>query len=112
MANRIASAALQFSKWLSKMITWFWIIYRTGALALMAIAPNPAASIASTLANLDLIMMINEGTYLVNSIGEKYIYSDRIILKYLEKGGWKSLVSRISGLGGNVDDNADEEGEG
>ena len=109
--SRIAAAALQFSKWLSRTITWFWMIYRMVALILSAIVPASAVAIASTLANLDLIMMINEGTYLVNSLGEKYIYSDKIILKWLEKGGWKSIVQKITN-GGISSDESDEETKG
>ncbi|MBO7079910.1 MAG: hypothetical protein J6W64_08900 [Bacilli bacterium] len=50
---------------------------------------------ASTLYNLDWIMLVNEGTYLINSLGEKYIYSDRFIFKWLETGGFKQMINRV-----------------
>jgi hypothetical protein len=43
-------------------------------------------------------MLVNEGTYLINSLGEKYIYSDRFILRWLDKGGFKSMISQINFL--------------
>ena len=95
MASRVAAAALQYSKWLSRFICWIWAAYRFAALFLSAWRPEASAAIASTLYNLDWIMLVNEGTYLVNSLGEKYIYSDRFILRWLDKGGIKTLLSRI-----------------
>ena len=95
MASRIAAKALQYSKWLSKFICWVWALYRFGVLATSVLEPSAAEALASTLYNLDWIMIINEGTYLINSLGEKYIYSDRFILKWLEKGGVKAMMARI-----------------
>jgi len=95
MGNRIAAAALQYSKWLSRFICWFWAIYRVGVLAVAAIRPDAAGALASTLINLDWIMLVNEGTYLINSLGEKYIYSDRFILKWLDKGGFQALAKKL-----------------
>jgi hypothetical protein len=89
MAKKVAAAALQYSKWLSKFICWVWAIYRFGVLIVSAIEPNAADALASTLVNLDWIMMINEGTYLINSLGEKYIYRDRFVFKWLQTGGFK-----------------------
>ena len=110
-AARVAAAALQYSKWLSRFICWVWAIYRFGVLIASVIAPAAAEALASTLINLDWIMLVNEGTYLINSIGEKYIYSDRYILRWLDKGGFKSMVSRINLLNSKkkeINDNYDE----
>lgn len=95
-AARVAAAAMQYSKWLSKFICWIWAIYRFGVLVASVMEPASAEALASTLVNLDWIMLVNEGTYLINSLGEKYIYSDRFILKWLDKGGFKTIMSRIS----------------
>ena len=95
-AARVAAAALQYSKWLSRFICWVWAIYRFGVLVASIIEPAAAEALASTLINLDWIMLVNEGTYLINSLGEKYIFSDRFILRWLDKGGFKSMISRIN----------------
>lgn len=96
MANKVAAAALQYSKWLSRFICWIWAIYRFAALVSTIIRPEAAEAISSTLYNLDWIMLVNEGTYLVNSLGEKYLYSDRFIMKWLDKGGIKSMLARFA----------------
>lgn len=96
MANKIAAAALQYSKWLSRFICWVWAFYRLLAVCLAAISPEAAEPIVSTIAGLDTIMLVNEGTYLVNSLGEKVLYSDRFILKWLDKQGFKSLVAKAA----------------
>jgi len=83
---------------MSRFICWSWILYRFAALAAGVLRPEAAEAFASTLVNLDWIMLVNEGTYLINSLGEKYIFSDRFILKWLDKGGFKSMMSRISFL--------------
>lgn len=112
MANKVAAAALQYSKWLSRFICWFWAIYRIGVLFAAAIQPESASALASTLINLDWIMLVNEGTYLINSLGEKYIYSDRFILKWLEKGGVRSVLARLAaGTSKFKSDDEDEEDE-
>ena len=98
MANRVAAAALQYSKWLSRFICWVWAIYRFTVLICATIRPEAAEPLASTLYNLDWIMLVNEGTYLVNSLGEKIIYSDRFILKWLDKGGFKNMIARVTAL--------------
>ena len=95
-AARVATAALQYSKWMSKFICWAWILYRFTALFAGVMRPEAANAFASTLINLDWIMLVNEGTYLINSLGEKYIFSDRFILRWLDKGGFKSMISKIS----------------
>lgn len=98
MANkfgRTANAALQYSKWMSKFICWIWAIYRFGVLFAATFEPNSAEALASTLINLDWIMLVNEGTYLINSLGEKYIFSDRFILRWVDKGGFKNMMARI-----------------
>jgi len=121
--GRVAAAALQYSKWMSRFICWAWIIYRFAALIAGIIRPEAAEAFASTLVNLDWIMLVNEGTYLINSLGEKYIFSDRFILKWLDKGGFKDMISRISFLKSNkedieenydesIDDNGGEENGG
>lgn len=93
--KKIMAVALQYSKWMSKFICWVWAIYRFTALVASVIAPSTAEALASTLYNLDWIMLVNEGTYLINSLGEKYIYSDRFIFKWLETGGFKQLMNRV-----------------
>lgn len=94
--SQIVAAALQYSKRLSRFICWIWAVYRFGILAVAAIEPDSAAALATTLAYLDWIMMVNEATYLINSLGEKYIYSDKYILRWLDKGGFNTILSRIN----------------
>lgn len=96
MAQKVAAAALQYSKWLSKFICWVWAIFRFTVLIVSTIEPSIADAMASTITGMDTIMLVNEGTYLVNSLGEKYLYSDRFILKWLDKGGFKSLIGRLT----------------
>lgn len=115
--GRVMAAALQYSKWMSRFICWAWILYRFAALVAGVIRPEAAEAFASTLINLDWIMLVNEGTYLINSLGEKYIFSDRFILRWLDKGGFKSMISRISLLNNkkdeinnNYDESIDENG--
>lgn len=110
MANRIATAALQYSKWLSRFICWIWAIYRFAVLIVSAIQPSVAEAIVSTITGVDTIMLVNEGTYLVNSLGEKYIYSDRFVMSWIKKGGFNSLVSRfVSNDSSNKDEDPIEE---
>lgn len=94
-ASRVAAAALQYSKWMSRFICYGWLAYRFAALIAGIIRPEAAEAFASTLINLDWIMLVNEGTYLINSLGEKYIFSDKFILRWIDKGGFKSMISRI-----------------
>ena len=94
-SKKIAKAALQYSKWMSKFICWVWAIYRFCALFLATAQPVAAEALASTLYQLDWIMLVNMGTYLVNSLGEKYIYSDRFIFKWLESGGFAQVMKRV-----------------
>ena len=109
MAQRIAKAALQYSKWLSRFICWVWAIYRFSALITAALVPAAADAIVSTVGTLDTIMIINEGTYLVNSLGEKYIFSDRFVLTAFNKGWFKSFFKGIKVV--DDDDQAEEEAE-
>lgn len=109
--ERIIKTALQYSKWMSKFICWVWAIYRFTALFTAAFVPEAAEAMASTLYNLDWIMLVNEGTYLINSLGEKYIYSDRFIFKWLETGGFKQLISRAGALNKQRDEEIVEEVE-
>ena len=92
----IAAAALQYSKWMSRFICWCWIIYRFAALVAGVIRPEAAESFAAMIINLDWIMLVNEGTYLINSLGEKYLYSDKYILRWLDKGGFRAMMGKIS----------------
>jgi hypothetical protein len=41
-------------------------------------------------------MLVNVSTYMVNSLGEKYIYSDKFLFKWLDKGGINSLIGKIT----------------
>lgn len=107
MKGNVAEAALQYSKKLSKWITWFWIVYRFLFVGVSALVPEVSSSIASTLGGIDTIMMINVGTYLVNSLGEKYIYSDRFVLSWIKTGGWKALATKITNT---VNECSEEEG--
>lgn len=106
MKSKVAAAALQYSKKLSQEITWFWIVYRFVAAILATIQPTIAPSLAQTIAGVDTIMMINVGTYLVNSLGEKYLYSDQFVLQWINKGGWRSLAAKLTNL--TVDDDDEE----
>ena len=96
--ERVAAAALQYSKWMSRFICWGWILYRFAALIAGIIRPEAAEAFASTLVNLDWIMLVNEGTYLINSLGEKYIFSDKFILRWIDKGGFKHMITRIGAM--------------
>lgn len=110
MANRIAAAALQYSKWLSRFICWVWAIYRFSVIIAAALVPSASDALVSTIAGIDTIMLVNEGTYLVNSLGEKYLYSDRFILKWLDKGGFKTLIGKLTSRGeeGDEEDGDDD----
>lgn len=107
--DRTVKTALQYSKWLSRFICWIWAIYRFSALAMAAIVPASADAIVSTIGTLDTIMIINEGTYLVNSLGEKYIFSDRFVLTAFNKGWFKSFFKGIKVVD---DDDQDETNDG
>lgn len=93
MASKITAAALQYSKKLSRFICWVWAIYRFTVLIISAIQPSIATAVVETIVGLDTIMMFNVGTYLVNSLGEKVIYSDKFVLQWLSKKGFNSLFS-------------------
>lgn len=95
-AARVAAAALQYSKQLSKFICWVWAIFRFFVIIIGAIVPQAADAFVSTIPGIDTIMLVNVSTYMVNSLGEKYIYSDKFILKWLDKGGFKHLLGRLS----------------
>lgn len=106
MAGKVAAAALQYSKWLSRFICWVWAIYRFSVIILSAVVPTAAEALVSTIPGVDTIMLVNEGTYLVNSLGEKYIYSDKFVLNWIDKGGFKTLINKLSS---HVEDTGDEE---
>ena len=110
--GRTIAAALQYSKQMSKFICWIWAIYRFGVLFAATYRPESAAALASTLSNLDWIMLVNEGTYLINSLGEKYIFSDKFILRWIDKGGVSDMITKLGTLGEAVktqDEQAEEE---
>ena len=94
--GRTPATALQYSKWMSKFICWIWALYRFGVLIASTFEPSASQALASTLVNLDWIMLVNEGTYLINSLGEKYIFSDKFILRWIDKGGVRDMVSRLT----------------
>ena len=108
--GRTIAAALQYSKWMSGFICWVWALYRFGVLIASVFEPAASSALASTLINLDWIMLVNEGTYLINSLGEKYIFSDKFILRWIDKGGFKSMMTRI-GLIGQAVKTQDEQAE-
>ena len=108
MANKIAAAALQYSKWLSRFICWVWALYRFSVLAAAAFVPEAAEAIVSTIGTLDTIMIINEGTYLVNSLGEKYLYSDRFVLSAFKNGWFKNLLTTIRKVEKETEDTPEE----
>lgn len=111
MANKVAAAALQYSKKLSKFICWVWAIYRFSALVAIAIVPSAAEAFASSIVGMDTIMMANVSTYLVNSLGEKYLYSDRYLLRWLDKGGFKTLITRVTNKLTEEEDGGEEDGD-
>lgn len=94
----VAATALQYSKKMSKFICWIWAIYRFATLVTAALVPAIADEAVESLGALDTIMLVNEGTYLVNSLGEKYIYSDRFVLTAFNKGWFKSLFRGVKTL--------------
>ena len=96
MANKVAAAALQYSKWLSRFICWVWAIYRFAALIVAGFAPSTADALTSAIGGMDTIMMINVSTYLVNSLGEKWLYSDRLVARAFDKGWFKALMARAN----------------
>lgn len=93
--GRTVKAALQYSKWLSKFICWVWAIYRFATLIAASLVPEASGAMATMLGALDTIMLVNEGTYLINSLGEKYIFSDRFVLTAFNKGWFKSLFKGV-----------------
>lgn len=93
--GRTVKAALQYSKWLSKFICWVWAIYRFATLIAASLVPEASDAMATMLGALDTIMLVNEGTYLINSLGEKYIFSDRFVLTAFNKGWFKSLFKGV-----------------
>lgn len=111
MANKVAAAALQYSKKLSKFICWVWAIYRFSALIAIAIVPSAAEALASSIVGMDTIMMANVSTYLINSLGEKFLYSDRYLLRWLDKGGFKTLITRVANKLTWEEDGGEEDGD-
>ena len=95
MANKVAAAALQYSKWLSRFICWVWATHRFIIYILSALVPEASQALVSSIGTLDTIMLVNEGTYLVNSLGEKWIYSDRFILNAFKSGWFQHIADKI-----------------
>ena len=110
MANKVAAAALQYSKWLSRFICWVWAIYRFTVVIVSAIVPATAEALVSTIAGMDTIMMANVSTYMINSLGEKWLYSERFALKWLDKGGFKHLLTTITKKTLDEDEENEENG--
>lgn len=111
MANKVAAAALQYSKKLSKFISWVWAIYRFAALIAIALVPSAAEAFASSIVGMDTIMMANVSTYLINSLGEKYLYSDKFLLKWIDKGGFKTLITKVVNKLTEEEDGGEEDGD-
>lgn len=116
MANRVAAVALQYSKKLSKFICWVWALYRFTIIISATITPAAAEAIVATIPGLDTIMMINISCYLCNSLGEKILYSDKFVLKWLEKEGFKNLLGPVlnkkkAEAAENLEEEIEEEGE-
>lgn len=109
MANKVTIAALQYSKKLSKFICWVWAIYRFSIIISAALVPSVAEALVATIPGMDTIMMINISCYLCNSLGEKIIYSDRFVLKWLDKKGFQSLLGQIGKK--IIEENEETEGE-
>lgn len=105
----VAATALQYSKKMSKFICWIWAIYRFATLVTAALVPTVAEEAVTSLGALDTIMLVNEGTYLVNSLGEKYIYSDRFVLTAFNKGWFKSLFRGVKTLSENDEEEPTQE---
>lgn len=112
MANKVAAAALQFSKWLSRFISWVWAIYHFAFLVVAAIQPTAADAMANTIPGIDTIMLANVFTYLCNSVGEKWIYSDRFLIKWIDKKGFTSLLGKLASKIINQNENEEEEDNG
>lgn len=110
-AARVAATALQYSKRLSKFICWMWAMYRFAVLVVAAIEPSIANAVANTIPGVDTIMLVNVSTYMVNSLGEKYIYSDKFVLKWLDRGGFKHLLGRAKSAITEDSDGGEEYGD-
>jgi len=71
-----------------------------------------ADALVSTITGVDTIMLVNVSTYMVNSLGEKYIYSDKFLYKWLDKGGINSLIGKLTSHieeGGEEQDGNDDQ---
>lgn len=75
-----------------------------------AIVPATAEALVSTIAGMDTIMMANVSTYMINSLGEKWLYSERFALKWLDKGGFKHLLTTITKKTLDEDEENEENG--
>lgn len=112
MGRKVAAAALQYSKWLSRFICWIWAIQRFMVIIASTIRPEAAEALVSMMYTLDWIMLVNEGTYLINSLGEKYIYSDRLILHWLDKDGMKQMFKSLKSISAQVNDEEEDVEDG
>ena len=88
----VAATALQYSKWLSRFIAWVWAFYRFTVIFAGMVRPEAAEAFVASIPGMDTIMLANVSTYLINSIGEKYLYSDRFVMKWLDKKGFTSWI--------------------
>ena len=111
MANKVKAAALQYSKQLSKFICWVWAIYRFSIILSSALVPSAAEALVATIPGIDTIMMINISCYLCNSLGEKILYSDRFVLKWLDKEGFKSLIAKAASHLSKDEEEGEEDGD-
>lgn len=89
MSKRIAAAALQYSKRLSRLVSWFWVIHHVLTLIAAVIAPEAAQSIMQVNYMIDIIMMVNLATYMCNSLGEKILYAQDTVHSFFKKDGRK-----------------------
>lgn len=85
MANRIAASALQYSKRLSRLVSWFWVIHHILTLIAAIIAPEAAEYIMQVNYMIDIIMMVNLATYMCNSLGEKILYAQDTVHSFFKK---------------------------
>lgn len=91
MAKRI-DPAQQYSKRLSKLTSWFWVIYSILVIAVMIARPEAAEYAMLAGLPVHIIMVVNLGTYMHNSIREKEIYAYEFVSDWLSKYTGKGLT--------------------
>ena len=62
---------VQYSKRMAWRVTVFWMIYRLGTAAVVALRPDAQNALVDLVAGVDAVMMVNMGTYTGNSGVEK-----------------------------------------